>query len=199
MLWLKVGLWLKVPWSRYKQSFTAFQHFDCFHLRIFYSCVWIFQSTLHECFVYCEEREATSYSDGGASTEDALWIPYSRVNLQEPHIEREMWNIFSELSRLLEERMFPCCQIHKTGLMNLVVDLQNVLFIQVFLIPPTPLYLQKNSKSLIGWKLLLLYKNHLKLAIVLQQSQGYWRTHRHAYFGICHTDILLSSLLASLS
>lgn len=70
------------------------------------------------------------------------------------------------------------------SLMNLVVDLQNVLFIQVFLIPPTPLYLQKNSKSLIGWKLLLHYKNHLKLAIVLQQSQGDWRTHRQMHISV---------------
>lgn len=64
------------------------------------------------------------------------------------------------------------------SLMKLVVDLQNVLFPQAFLIPPTSLYLHKNSKSSTGWKLLLHLKNHLKLAIVLQQSWGDWRAHR---------------------
>lgn len=58
----------------------------------FFSCVWIFQRTFHECFVYCEEREAVSYSDG-ATTEDALWIPHSRVNLQS-HILKERHEIY---------------------------------------------------------------------------------------------------------
>lgn len=82
-------------------------------------------------------REATSYSDGGASTEDALWIPYGRVNLQKPHIEREMWNISSELSSLPEERMFPCCQIHKTVLLwNLWLISRTCSFLRPSRFPP---------------------------------------------------------------
>lgn len=75
--------------------------------------------------------------------------------------------------------------------MDLVVDLQNVLIIQAFLTPPSPFYIHKSSKRLIGWRWLLHYKNHLKLAIVLQHSRGGWRTHRERH--VCVYAIHTSS------
>lgn len=138
----------------------------------------------HIAWVFCLlwRKKGYSFFWWRASAEDALWIPYSRVNLQS-HILKERCEIYFELSWLLGRKnasMMPNPQ--KGSLMNLVVDLHNVLIIQAFLIPPTPFYLHKNSKSLIGWRWLLHYKNNLKLSIVIQHSWGDWRTLRKIMF-----------------
>lgn len=102
-----------------------------------------------------------------------------------------MWNISSELSQLLKRKnasMLPNPQ--NWSLMNLVVELQNELLIQPFLISPAPLFLHKTCKSLIAWRYQLHYKNNLKLAIVLKLSWGDWRTHRQMHI---HVHIILPS------
>lgn len=93
-------------------------------------------------------RKAISYSDGGASAEDALWIPYSRVNLQS-HRLRDMKYIFWTLMAFRKKACF-----HDAKSTKRVSDESCGWFPECILywgVPdsPTPLYLNKISKSLI--------------------------------------------------
>lgn len=113
---------------------SSCQQFDCSVLKIFFffmcltlpkNIAWVFcllwRKRDYFLFWWCQCWGCTLNS-------------YSRVNLQS-HILRETWNILSELSWLLERKnasMMPNQQ--KGSLMSLVVDLQNVLIIQAFLI-----------------------------------------------------------------